>query len=134
MSARRGLSTDMRTCLLRLGSTSNKCLPKECRKHQEPSISIRELRRRDREGQIVTKREIQAEHQRKMSTSRYDLEDGTTAELAGLNTKLFDEHNKNGACRCAAVCLPHAEAVLRSLLLSDEDFHALYENERQSDG
>ena len=70
----------------------------------------------------------------KMSTSRYDLEDGTTAELAGLNTKLFDEHNKNGACRCAAVCLPHAEAVLRSLLLSDEDFHALYENERQSDG
>jgi hypothetical protein len=94
----------------------------------------RELRRRDREGQIVTKREIQAEHQRKMSTSRYDLEDGTTAELAGLNTKLFDEHNKNGACRCAAVCLPHAEAVLRSLLLSDEDFHALYENERQSDG
>jgi hypothetical protein len=24
--------------------------------------------------------------------------------------------------------------VLRSLLLSDEDFHALYENERQSDG
>jgi hypothetical protein len=95
----------------------------------------RELRRRDREGQIVTKREIQAEHQRRTTTSRHNLEDDdTTAKLAGLNTKLFDEHNKNGACQCAAVCLPHAEAVLQSLLLSDEDFHALYENEREHDG
>ena len=98
------------------------------------SALARELRRRATEGKITTQRQAMAEHKRRVTTSRYDLDEPIGDIATKLNTKLFDEHNKNGACQCAAVCLPHAEAVLQSLLLSDEDFHALYENERERDG
>jgi hypothetical protein len=91
----------------------------------------RELRRRDREGKVITERERAAEAKRRMTTSRVDLDDPTGDIPGKLNTKLFDEHNQNGACQCEAVCLPHSEAVLQSLLRDDEDLHALYENERQ---